>query len=615
MRAILVALALLGASVANGIQVIYGRTFGTSGVTIEAVDTYGGATTYAVSDSGGNYAIYVTNNFSGTIQPYTNQVPMVPLSYSVSALAASFRADFTAGLTSVSGYIYNTNGVPLPGVPVDFSGADSFTVISTAVGFYGAQLSNGWTGTVTPAPMFGTNFAPVNVSVSGLTSNYVKSFVLGGEWIGGMVTNIFTGLGVDGVTVTAGGLSMATTNGGNYGFLLPAGHSYTVTPSYVYGYFTPSSTVYSATAQVITNGSFAQSILFPVVAGRITQYPLAHTGVANVPVKFSDGVTVFADAYGFYSHSVTSGWSGTVTPTAPPLVFQPASRAFTNLAKNTSNRDFVWVPPGMTYQAPLDFRTNRFALPKVQYTLCRDDQVTNAARGTYIVPGTLRTNLALIDSEIQRIVDDITFGRAYTDAIDPSAAWAPANVRSLWGGFIIAKNLWANYDAEWTNVLAYGEVRSSAFEAGALSSATRQMLFNYYDAAIRDLVSAPGLWAVAPAYTAEVAGVYSIDLGVRASLVTGSLSNYAAGLVLGIGRDPAAVRRIGGSITATSSPIGTFVPLPPMSVRGTIYLDAGMAVYPYLQVSSGDTIAVTGTVSAVESVRWLPVDGALNLWE
>ncbi len=84
------------------------------------------------------------------------------------------------------------------------------------------------------------------------------------------------------------------------------------------------------------------SVLLPkfTISGNIKTS--AGQAVQGVSLTFS-GIqgTVTTDANGFYSLDVTSGWSGTVTPTLTSYTFSPSSRSFTNVTAAQSGQDFT----------------------------------------------------------------------------------------------------------------------------------------------------------------------------------------------------------------------------------------------------------------------------------
>jgi hypothetical protein len=84
------------------------------------------------------------------------------------------------------------------------------------------------------------------------------------------------------------------------------------------------------------------SVLLPkfTISGNIRTS--AGQAVQGVSLTFS-GIqgTVTSDATGFYSLDVTSGWSGTVTPTLTNFTFTPSSRSLTNVTAAQEGHDFT----------------------------------------------------------------------------------------------------------------------------------------------------------------------------------------------------------------------------------------------------------------------------------
>ena len=66
-----------------------------------------------------------------------------------------------------------------------------------------------------------------------------------------------------------------------------------------------------------------------------------NAGIAGATLTTSDGDTVTADASGDYALVVSSGWSGTVTPTLTGYTFSPTTITVTSIAANTTGQDFV----------------------------------------------------------------------------------------------------------------------------------------------------------------------------------------------------------------------------------------------------------------------------------
>jgi len=75
-----------------------------------------------------------------------------------------------------------------------------------------------------------------------------------------------------------------------------------------------------------------------------------HAGPENVTVNYGDG-EVTTDARGNYSFTVSSGWSGIVTPSKAkvhPWTFDPLHRTYTNLRCDLLHENFkAKAPPGV----------------------------------------------------------------------------------------------------------------------------------------------------------------------------------------------------------------------------------------------------------------------------
>ena len=568
MRKILCLLAVLFSFRAEAqIAAVVGHTYSAPGATIVArnvVNTpasnvmYVGTTyeypatsttndQYGISGGDTSYVIYLPFGFSGTIFPFPGQAPMSPASYTVKGLTNFFTADFTASVASVSGTIRGTNGVPLAGVPINFSpvsGSD-FSQISTPAGAYGFALTNGWSGTVTPVPLFGKSFVPPSVTVTSLGTNKVVNFNLGGDFVYGYVSNTFTSYGVDGVLIKfvgATNFSTTTTNGGLYGILLPYGWVGAITPSMSNGYFSP--VAVSTTIMDIATLNFAYTVLTPLIAGRVTSMIAPQQGIANVPMVFSDGVIVYTDSNGYYFRNVNAGFTGTVVPTARPLIFFPAVTPYANVVKNMSNRNFTWVPDGYTYVDPMAFLTHRQTSSQNLYTLARADQGVVLSNRMLVATSTnIQEDLVLLDAGLSTAVSNVLFQRSYTAGLDPSTFWA-TNWTALWGGFIVNKNLWGEYDATYSNVNVTGNIQAPVIQTGTFSNLVAVNVYGWVDATPRSLLpQTNGSWVAAPPYTNVDAGFYTVDFALIGALTGGFpnpltyVTNYVTNLVVTDYRD------------------------------------------------------------------------------
>lgn len=72
-----------------------------------------------------------------------------------------------------------------------------------------------------------------------------------------------------------------------------------------------------------------------------------NAGAADTTIKYTGG-RVTADGSGAYSFTVSTGWSGTVTPTKGKYVFSPTSRTYTNVTSDLSGENYSASLPTAT---------------------------------------------------------------------------------------------------------------------------------------------------------------------------------------------------------------------------------------------------------------------------
>ena len=135
------------------------------------------------------------------------------------------------------------------------------------------------------------------------------------------------GTRINGVTVTfsnSGGTA-TTDSTGYYRRTVSSGWSGSATPS-LSGYtFSPTSLTYTN----ITTSQFSQNYTGrpppnPTISGYVRTS--GSTGINGVTVTFSNsGGTATTDSTGYYRRTVSSGWSGSATPSLSGYTFSPTS--------------------------------------------------------------------------------------------------------------------------------------------------------------------------------------------------------------------------------------------------------------------------------------------------
>ena len=241
---------------------------------------------------------------------------------------------------SISGRVADPGGNGMGGVLLNLTGSLKATGATDANGNYSFQnLKPGGSYTVVPIKP-GVNFTPTSRSFSNINSDQIGDFTgtAPAVRVSGRVLNANSGA-VSGVTVTLSGSqtgSVLSDSGGNYSFPnLPAGGTYTVTPSRGTDKFVPSTRTF---ANVFSDQSTNFTLVYDI-SGRVTDG--SGNGVAAVTMTLSgaQSATVQTDANGNYLFAdLPAAGSYTVVPskTDPILtyVFTPPSQTVSSLSAN-----------------------------------------------------------------------------------------------------------------------------------------------------------------------------------------------------------------------------------------------------------------------------------------
>jgi uncharacterized repeat protein (TIGR01451 family) len=309
------------------------------GVTVTLSGSQSGTTQ---TDSGGSYSFAgLAGGGTYTVTPSLTNHTFAPPAHTFSNLSTNQTGDFSATLNThaVSGRVADGANSPLAGVSVALSGSRSATTTTDASGnFAFASLPAGGTYTVTPASANHT-FTPPSRTFANLSSNQTGDFAgtLKTFAISGRVADAANG-SLAGVGVTLSGAQSAaaqTDASGNYSFPgLPAGGTYTVTPSKAnYNFAPPSRTFANLSAN--QTGDFTASLISYAVAGRVADG--ANNPLPGVAVALSGSLSGVAqtDAAGNFSFSsLPAGGTYTVTPSLVNHTFTPPSQTFVNLQAN-----------------------------------------------------------------------------------------------------------------------------------------------------------------------------------------------------------------------------------------------------------------------------------------
>jgi hypothetical protein len=238
---------------------------------------------------------------------------------------------------SIAGQVTDENGDALQGVTLTLGGSQAVTTQTDAKGQYSfSNLPTSGVYTVSPSKTHYTFGAPL-ITIKTPSGNETVNFTatLNRHTIRGRLTND-AGNSIANATMTLSGSGNATATtdaGGNYSFPnLPAGGTYTLTPS-------KSTYAFSPSGQTIANLGSDQTANFTLItyqiSGRVARAD--GSGVAGVILTLSgseSGVTT-SDANGNYLlANLPAGGSYTVTPARASNTFAPSGRTLNSLSSN-----------------------------------------------------------------------------------------------------------------------------------------------------------------------------------------------------------------------------------------------------------------------------------------
>ncbi|MDO8587733.1 MAG: hypothetical protein Q7T82_11910 [Armatimonadota bacterium] len=224
----------------------------------------------------------------------------------------------TGGAIYVSGFVRDGGGNPMPGVPMNGLPGNPPT---DPAGFYNVQVPLGWSGTVTPAwPC--TTFTPpsrtyFNLAASQMNQDYVgqpQMFTISGY------ARTADGAPIPGVMMNGLPGAAPTDPTGFYTAMAPCGWAGIVIPMMPCYTFTPPQRMYINVTSNQINQDYTGAPQQFIISGRVTTpmlIPLEGVIMMGLPGNPATGPD------GTYSGSVPCGWTGSVNPIKPGLVFDP----------------------------------------------------------------------------------------------------------------------------------------------------------------------------------------------------------------------------------------------------------------------------------------------------
>lgn len=332
-------------------RVTHNRTGeGVNGVTVQFSNGGGSVATAG----GGYYTQTVYHGWSGIVTlSYSSggtYSPAQRVYENVTADIGGHDYAWMAPMQSIAGRVTDAEtGAGVDGVTINFSNGGGFTE-TVSGGYYTQMIEEGWEGSATPAYGSGA-FTPASRTYSAITSNVAEQTY---QWlrpyrITGQVTNLVTGAGLDGITVTyvRDGVTgtVVTAGGGCYTVNVSSAWSGVVYPVSTEGPFTPASRSYDNVTSDLPDQGFGLAPTVPI-SGRITREDTgAGLDGVKVSIYHNGWRSVYTADGGYYVCSVPSGWSGTVTLDYSSGSFLPDSRSYTTVTSAQTNQDFTWLLP------------------------------------------------------------------------------------------------------------------------------------------------------------------------------------------------------------------------------------------------------------------------------
>ncbi|MCP5047190.1 MAG: hypothetical protein GY940_08460, partial [bacterium] len=309
---------------------------------------------FTTTGSGGLYSVDVPCGTEVTITPTKPGWTFTPPSIYYESVDGDSAGEDYVGTASgiehtISGLVSDESGrTGMDGVTVEFS--DGHITSTSGGGNYSYTVPDGWTGTAS-AVFTGFTFTPALASLGPISSDTTQNFA------GSPIKSTISGIVMDdnfdpinGVTMTiSGGGTFITALDGTFSFNVGYGWSGWIRPSKWGWTFEPVRFNYSNVISDRSNQFFigVHKSNRVTISGTVQQSDGA--GISVVTLTFTGGEgTATTDDTGFYSKTVISNWSGTVTPAKTGYTFSPTSRTYSNIKSDLGNQDYTHFNPSAT---------------------------------------------------------------------------------------------------------------------------------------------------------------------------------------------------------------------------------------------------------------------------
>lgn len=292
-----------------------------------------------VTNASGDYSAKVECSWTGTVTPTKTGYTFDPPSRTHTKITTNqSNQDFTGSLDSytISGYVRTGSGTGISGVVMNGLPGNPST---SGSGYYAAAVTHGWTGTVNPTKA-GYSFTPSSRIHSNVTSNQSNQDYTGSLDAVTISGYVKTGIGVGISGVLLNGLpgTPSTNASGYYSASVTYGWNGTVVPSKAGYTFSPDNRIHSNVTTDLINQNFTGSLVSLTISGYVKTG--GGDGIEGVTVGGLPGTPV-TDAAGYYSSTVSYGWSGTAVPQKEGCTFSPPSMSYSSVVASLSDQDYT----------------------------------------------------------------------------------------------------------------------------------------------------------------------------------------------------------------------------------------------------------------------------------
>ena len=302
---------------------------GANDVTLSYVENSTPRTVTTASD--GSYSFEVPKNWSGTVTPSKPGFTFSPTARTYASIVAN-QLDQDYQIDSI--WLTIAGNVGVGDVTVnfyDYATGNMGATVSNSLGNYSILVPYNWNGIVIPFKT-GYVFNPTEIFYSNVRTNqYDQNYAP-------QVAHVISGnVGVEGAAVNyfdGTQKSVATDDNGNYSILVTEHWSGTVTPNKPNYAFVPALRSYTDVHVDLSDQNYVAVPLYSI-SGNVR-----HAGVSLSYEEDGELKTAVSNSGGNYSFKVKAGWSGTVTPSMPGVIFEPASRDYTDVQSNQTAQNY-----------------------------------------------------------------------------------------------------------------------------------------------------------------------------------------------------------------------------------------------------------------------------------